>query len=734
MKSRSIILANLTFLCLLAVLLTEVDAHAGGFEPVNSLKWPLWNQHYTDADGYLNVERTRIWSYLGEPQERTINSQKKQALHSGNDFRGALGDVVKAVAPGNIWFTHATNDCRDPSGTDIDCRIYILGFPTNSEGEVEDEEDAVHQYVYYYSHLWWGDNSSAKNTPDDAIVDSNARFALENAAKGNRPYDGVQDGTAIEAGEVIAKIADFGGTSAPWHHLHFGIYDRLDNYNAIAPLTALEQNDNPYTYDAEDPRVEMIYIMADDHVPTPLPSNSEQPEGDCGTIARQNYHILADADDRFERAEDIDKGVKYDKWWVPEKRLGERISVHEARYIIQRVGDDDGGEERTWFNFDKMPFECTGEDRALCAAFTDEDFWDYSIDAPDGSGAVLPGLAYSDIIYHDAANMANGGAEYDNFLNLTNEWGEEGSWDATDTTKYPNGQYQITVRVFDQARREGQKTSWVYLGDDTQDCECSDMPPAIYLRDSPDDDGAIPSESPNWVSRDIVIKPHGESPAGENDRGINSSSVKMSVPYDVWVRVHRLNCSSTPTIEAKVTALNSSPILDPTDTALDPEYITDGYETGDSPVGFQNGINEPKFGHIGPFSWKPAYDGHRCLVARVKFIEEEPPIEGVDGELVQDDRRYTQRNLWDVDSETPSSFMIINPYPTATDIGMEFDARSLPLGQLGASVTLTVEYNAELYDAWSDVPGTAISTNAEGDIKLSLLRKQSMASTGNIAR
>ncbi len=704
MNRNSIISAYLAFLCLFAVLSTQVDAHAEGYQPYQSLKWPLWNKSHTDA------ERTRIWTYLGEPQDR----EPGKALHSGNDFRGIKGDVVKAVAAGNVWFTHKLSECRNSAG--YDCRIYILGKPTTSNGdEVELESDADHRYVYYYSHLWLGDSTDLQNTPDDAIVTSETREKLESASSGGKTSYPVNNNTEIAAGEAIALIGKFPN----WRHLHFGIYDKLDNYNAIAPLTALEKNNNPDTYDAEDPLVHSVYLMTDNQVLLePSSTNSEQPEGDCGTITRQHYHILAAADDRFERVEDLAVGQSGDEWWV-DNQVGERLSVHEASYIIRRVGADDEGEENTWFNFDKMPFECTGDPNAVgysCANFADRDFWDYSIDASDDGGAVLPGLTYASIIYHGESDMAQGKVEHDNFINLTNEWGEEGYWDATDETKYPHGQYQITVRVFDQARREGQLTSWVYLGDDSTDCTCSDLPPAIYLRDNQDDDGAIPSETPHWISRDIVILEPGEGPpTSENTRGISSNDIQMNTPYEIWVRVHRLNCASTDTIQAKVIELKPSPILDPNDPASESVDITQGYKSGDIDFGFGD-KNDPNFGHIGPFDWTPTHSGHRCLIARVKFESESNPSEE---ELVQDDRRYTQRNLQEIDGQTPSQFWIINPHQSSAEIGIEFDARSLPIGQPGAAVTLTMEHNTELYNAWSNVPGTAIATNAAGEIELS---------------
>ncbi len=715
MKTNNTISATLIFLCLFSVLTMTAKARAAGYEPAGSLDWPLWNALQSPM-----VERTRIWTYLGEIQNRTGAGN---ALHSGNDFRGKDGDVVKAVAAGNVWYTHhRQSDCQTDLGSANSCRIYILGKPTNSAGEeVADMADADHQYVFYYSHLWYGDMYDSSNTPDGAIITSETRAALEQAkTTGNQPYDiddwedGESSSTHISAGQAIALIADFSG----WNHLHFGIYDRLDNYNAIAPLTAMKKT-NPHTFDAEDPIVYDMFLMTD-QTAYPNTTNSTQPEGECGEIPRDQYDIIADAKDRFEREGDIDLGLEGDDWWVPETREGETLSLHEAKYVIRNIGTG-VSEEHIWYNFDKMPFECVGdptEPGYSCPVFSDSNFWNHSIDEAWGySGAVIPGLPYAETIYSSYSNMANAGSEPHNYLILTNPWGTDNNWDATNTTLYPDGQYQVMVQAYDQSGRMDYFTKFVYLGDGSP-CTCGDLPPAIYVRDNLDDVGAIPTETPHWVSRDIVILEPGEGrPASRDTRGIASDDVEIGIPYEVWVRVHRLNCAPTEEIEAKVMALKPTPVLDPDDPESETEYITTGYEAGDSVfVGFD--LDDTEYEYIGPFEWTRVNGGHRCLIARVKYTSEDP--DDVEGELVQEDNRYTQRNLQEVDGFSSNEFRIVNPHEDPAEIEIEFDARSLPIEQPGAAVTLIVEFNSALYEAWSDVPGTAISTNTAGDIVLSI--------------
>lgn len=704
MKRNNTTSTILGVLCALAALMISVDTLAGGYEPANSLGWPLWNAAQNPM-----TRRTRIWTSLGEIQETW--------LHSGYDFRGKVGDRVKTIAGGWVLFTHNLPNCKSLDGAPNDCRVYIQGVPTDSSGNAVNEANADHEYVYYYSHLWYGDDLDAATTPDGAIVSAATRKKLENAGGNGHP---VQPNTDVSAGTVIALIAAFPDADGPyenWEHLHLGIFDRLDNYNAISSLTALIKGNDPYMYDAVDPTVHDIYLMMNEDADPGNSANSVQPSGECGEIPRDHYDIVAEADDRFERAEDLNSGEEGDDWWVPETREGERLSVHEAWYKIQKVGTGLPEEPTVWFDFDKMPFNCMKDpsEWGSCPEFTDQNFWDHSINLE--SGAAHPGYNYYNIIYNDNSDMANGGIEYENYLILTNAWGIDGMWDATDMDRYPDGQYQITVRALDQAGRMDQRSKLVYLGNGGT-CTCDNLPPAIYVKDNPDDDGAIPSESPHWISSDIVILEHTPNPArpiNEDIFGVASDEIDTNKQYDVWVRVHRLNCAPTDEIEAKVIALDPAMILNPDDTAANPEYITnDQYDPGDNEfVGF--GTDNNMFEYIGPFLWEPNHTGHRCLIARVKFASEGDPADEW-GVPVQEDNRYTQRNL----QAGGNNFEINNPYQTAKNIEIEFDARTFPIEKPGASVTLTVEYNSALYNAWSNVPGTTLTVNSSGKIALTL--------------
>jgi hypothetical protein len=181
----------------------------------------------------------------------------------------------------------------------------------------------------------------------------------------------------------------------------------------------------------------------------------------------------------------------------------------------------------------------------------------------------------------------------------------------------------------------------------------------------------------------------------------------------VWVRVHRLNCAPTEEIEAEVMALKPAMILDPEDPEAETEYITNGYDSGDNAfIGFP--LGGPDFEYIGPFEWTPKATGHRCLLGRVKFASED--ADDVEGESVEEDRRYAQRNLQDVGGGT--EFKIVNPLQQTADIAIEFDSRNFPILEPGAQVTLTVEYNSTLHVAWADAPGTQMSINASGNIEL----------------
>jgi hypothetical protein len=708
---------------------------ADGYIPAHSLPWPLWNKA-------TNTERTRIWTSLGEPQWRADGPPGTPAyglwaLHSGNDFRGNGGDQVHAVVSGNLWYTYQIDGCNDNSGNFIYCRMYVLGKVTDQNGTEEgspsfDTNGVQHQYVYYYSHLWYGGdpgNPPAGVTP----VTEQMRHVIENAS--NRAGEsapplgtngnGIPIGpeTAIAAGDHIADIAYFSG----WPHLHFGIYDKLDNYNAVNAITALKQGNNPDAYDERSPIITDIVFMPDGDTNT---TNKKTPSGDCNEIPRIAYDIAANIDERFEPDSRLNDGVPGDDWWFDTGKNGYNIEVFEARYSVRNMNTGNL-ENHTWFKLDRVPF-CIYDgspicqntpSNVICSALTDSNFWGYTVnceDSPgDPCGAATPGEDYSKYLFDLwDTNMAVTSPELPNWIKVTNSGGIDGKWDATNTQSYPDGLYQIQVQAYDEAGNFDVENRFVYLNSSGLPCNCDNLPRDAYVRDNLNDIGAIPSETPFWQSPDIIVLNHDDpiQNLDENSAGIASTEIEAGTTYDVWVRVLNKFCNTIDNIQTEVMALWPSMILDPSDPEAQTEYITAGFQ-GSLNLGAGGPNMTPAYGYLGPFTWTPAYTGHRCLIAKIQSIQD--PFGSVQD--VQQNNNYTQRNIQV--SGASNSFRIANTYQRAANVAIKFDCNNLPIYEQGSSVELRVQNYQPLVAAWTGVPGTVFTDYpANGEIGLTFNR------------
>lgn len=212
---RNCFKTTLTTLALGAVATTTL---AAGYEPANSLAWPLLDEVHRQPRPALGSTFGEYQSYGGD-----------RYVHTGLDIRGRAGDPVRLVASGNIWFTQ--NFQEDTCETGTSCRLYVKG------------DDG--RYIYYYSHL------RLYNERDETT--SEVRNQIVSAIQNETSDYVVQDGTHVDEGQILAGLSAFGGSAAPWPHLHFSIIDATQNYDAIHPLTALDRSGPRLLIDEERP-------------------------------------------------------------------------------------------------------------------------------------------------------------------------------------------------------------------------------------------------------------------------------------------------------------------------------------------------------------------------------------------------------------------------------------------------------------------------------------------------
>ena len=134
--SRRVAIPTFLTACALTLTASAYD----GYQPPNTLLWPLYIQN-------TNNPRRGIGNSFGEYQEY----DDLIYAHTGIDIRGQEDDAVKVVKDSNIWVVVNYDDdfCEELSR----CRIYMRDLASNDE-----------RYVYYYAHL------ALKTLDDDSTV------------------------------------------------------------------------------------------------------------------------------------------------------------------------------------------------------------------------------------------------------------------------------------------------------------------------------------------------------------------------------------------------------------------------------------------------------------------------------------------------------------------------------------------------------------------------------------
>jgi hypothetical protein len=636
----------LGILIALSLLSARIVAADDGYQPPNTLGWPLLNQND-------NQPRPAVWSSFGEYQNYPGLTPW---FHSGFDPRGVYQDIIRVVDSGNIWMVANLEECNAGPTEGSACRLYV--------------KSTDEQYIYYYSHLFLGPETDYTST---------ARAKIENASpKGSASYT-INAGTDVAAGDTLAYIANFPGN---WHHLHFGIIAADQNYDMVNPLTAFSN----LPHDDERPVIDSLtfYVAGTPETPTP---QLITPEGECEVVSG-DLDIVANIEDTF-----------YTNNPVPPDLIGgvPSTGLYEARYLVRPSNTATPIIDDIWYRFDRAPIACAGPLRGnTCpTSISEAQFFEASIDRP--AGAAHWGEAYASVLYSDALSDSaySSGETYAHIL--TNSWGVDGSWD---TTALPDGMYQVSVEAGDHAGNQAARSRFVYVHNSSSPFNKNQVDPDTYVRDNPEDVGALPSTLgglPFWTSPDIIIVPQGNpAPPLESDfAGIGQ--VTAGTPYDVYVRVHNDRCTSANQVKAKVYSANPSMIIDQAQWV----ELTGG--------GFVGNTNVPAAGKalLGPFPWTPTNEeatsnnGHRCMLA---YITSNKDPHTALPDVVKENNNIAQRNL----QVGLTSFSIFNPELQAASIEVEFNCNTLPIHEPRTIARLNVEHHPALAEAWANVPGTKL--------------------------
>lgn len=632
--------------------------------------WPVHERLANDTPGET---RSSLMNDFGELQDNSSGVY----VHTGLDIRGVWnggsneGDLVLVAATGDVWAVpQFSGDFCDSANL---CRVYI--------------KSTDRRHIYYYAHL---------NVRTDA--DSDVRARLEEAAM-NDPANNLPVGSnQVTAGQKLAGLGSFNGGGHT--HLHFSIFDVCENYDGLNPLVLLPAPDfeGKTYFDTTKPTIGPIRFVRQNGATEVTAGTCNQPLSgvvDVVVEAKDAYHDLTGGSPAF-------AGTNSN-------------GVYKALYRIRRTPSGSPSQNGTWYEFNQAPLRCRGAQRGKSCADPDPanaallDQNDFIQDEahlpPFGDGGADLGITFADILFDNVSGPFNSSSDYTGteryFHLLTNEWGlpdAPGSWD---TAAMPDGRYQVSGEVSDQAGNKAASHAFVILDNHPGG---PDPTGDLVMRDNTEDTGAIPSTlggTPFWISPDIKVTAPGDPDPTDPAAAIWNSSqdvnVDVGTAYKVWLRVANRGCQAINDVHAKV-------------AWADPAMIQTSWQQIDvEKGGISLAPGEAKV--LGPYSWTPAEEGHRCLLAISRSTEDPPSVSGFGsivngwGGTVAGDSDITQLNL---EISKTSKFKLNAPPNAERRAILRFDCNDFPIGEERSRAQLVTAWDAALAASWKGLPHTRL--------------------------
>lgn len=649
---------------------TAREARAQGYEPANSLMWPLYAGDPGISIGRnggpgQTQPRPGIGNVMGEDQDY---AGSVPFLHSGDDIRGVTNDPVFAVADGYVWLKAnfgAVNNESDLCANASNCRFYVAG--------------ADHRYIYYYSHVRL--DPAAPN-----YTDSFHAKLMNASATG--PSGGTFDtltfneATRVQPGELLTGIANFPN----FNHLHFGIVDADQNFDAINPLTALvRQADGLELIDDERPTISSVAFYQDGT------SNLVTPSGGCRELTNAGQlDIVALMKDSIYATDPAPVGISGDF---------ATAGLYGAEYRIEAVGSA-SATPVVWYDFSRAPLQCAGPARGLACptrpatdASALQFFLDQSLRADEGALTVgsLASEGYASVLFHVGLSSSSDYPITDgekNYYVVTNSWGQPGSWNAGAAD---DGLYRVSVEARDEAGNRAANSQLVFVnnrGSAPQNYR------DVYVRDNSVETGALPSTlggQPFWTSPDLVIT--------QNGVPLPEARVIAGQTYQVYVDVHNPTCGDVSGVSVRL-------------FTADPSMIQNQADWHDFTGGFSGSVNVPALQtvRLGPFAYQPTAaegsqnEGHRCMLGLINSADD--PVR-LDETQVAADNNIAQLNL-QVDT---ASFSIRNPMSEEAELELEFRCNRFPINTSGALAEMRVQNHPAIEAAWVNPSGATVSVD-----------------------
>ncbi|HEV7504203.1 MAG TPA: hypothetical protein VGS07_04775 [Thermoanaerobaculia bacterium] len=660
--NRPRILAFAILFCALGVAALWADQPncqtAPPLKPGDLTIWPLHARLANNAPG---AARSGLMNDFGEFQRFPPDY-----VHTGIDIRGvwnagtSKGDVVLVAAPGDVWMAPAFSG--DSCTSDNNCRALI--------------KSNDRRHIFYYAHL---------NVRTDA--DSEVRAKLETAAMNDPASDLPVGANPVSAGQKLAGIGLFFQVFA---HLHFGIFDACEDYDGLNPLGLLPAPDG--YVDETLPTVGPVLFVREDG------STQVQPQ-DCGTPLTGTVDLMVEAKDIFH---DLTAGS-------PALPATNSNGIYKATYRIRQTPAGPTNHDGTWYQFDRATYRCRGAQRgksctdaAALPLLTQNDFLNTVLDSDKAPSL---GIGFADNLFNIVSGPFSSVSDYSGveqyFHVLTHEWGytdQAGKWD---TAALPDGRYQVSVEVSDQAGNKAASNAFVILSNHGGGVAPGDL----VVRDNLSDVGAIPSSlggNPFWISPDIKVTAAADPDLTDPGAGLWNQTQDVTVvagsSYKIWIRVQNHGCQTLHDVHAKVAWANPD--------LFQTEWGQIDVEKG----GVDLVAGEAKI--LGPFAWTPAMAqaGHRCLLA-ISRSTEDPPAKSDFGTLVDgwggtvtNDSDIAQLNL----QVKATKFKVSTPKSAHHDLRLHFDCNDFPIYERESVAELVVGYHEGLAAAWANLPRTSL--------------------------
>jgi hypothetical protein len=637
----------------------------------HSWTWPLYILT-TGSDGKPapGEPRRAIWTEVSEYQNYP---GEPPYLHAGIDIRGMPGDLVymptdatiEKVYNYDVFCLKSQNACR-------------LWFKTTDQ-----------HYLYYVSHVDFVSTDVPRGSTRLQTLTTEVRAQIDDV------HHGVTPNPQVAKDKLLAHLFDI-----QWAHLHLGVFDAQNNYEAVDVTALLKQTGKTGQHRMIDDEPPIIDTVGFWNGPSEITALSDGEKVLSGSV-----DIHAKMHDTFYTKPDLEP------FYGIAEGLPNTTGIKTALYTIRSVATGEEATAGTWFDMAHCPV-CTGPAKpADCpSSFGNKDanFYSYQeLKNPgNGLGAASCGWGVLGNLY-DTANSTShyydvNGETYWHIVNNT-----DGNAQAWNTILVPDGRYQVIVEARDYANNPKASSQFVIVHNQSGPIDPNEAGKGYadaFIRDNDLDDGTVPSTQggrPFFKSPDILVAEH-DQPAPSCGSTPLTQFI-ANVHYDVYLCIHNESLAPVNQVKVKIFSADPTMIIDASlwhPIAGVPDFVGDSAHL--------NGIDVPPAKdaaqRIGPFDWTPSTSdaskhGHRCMLAEINAPTD--PLDSAHELYAAVSNNVAQLNMQI--GEQLSCDLSTNALPDGPDLHIEMQGWTFPI-QASSLQMLIDDSDHALRNAWAQTP------------------------------